>query len=87
MIKATVKNSAEIYEPINLTGNEQQIMNAIKRNPRISKIKISKEYNISVATVKRGIDTLKKRGLLQRVGSNKGGYWKIIIKSRASLQK
>ncbi len=52
-------------------------MNAIIRNARISKPKINKEYNISKATVKRTIDALKKRGLIERVGSNKGGYWKI----------
>lgn len=52
-------------------------MNAIIRNARISKPKISKEYNIWKATVKRTIDALKKRVLIERVGSNKGGYWKI----------
>ena len=52
-------------------------MNAIIRNAKISKPKISYEYNISKATVKTTIDTLKKKGFIERVGSNKGGYWKI----------
>jgi len=80
MTKVTVKNRAETYEPINLSDTEQIIMNAITRNPKISKPKISKEYNISEATVKRTIAALKKRGLIKRVGSNKGRYWKIIKK-------
>ncbi len=52
-------------------------MNAIRRISKISKPEISKEYSISEATVKRTIDALKKRGLIKRIGSNKGGYWKI----------
>ncbi|GKX27781.1 hypothetical protein SH1V18_02610 [Vallitalea longa] len=88
MTRVTVKNSAETYEPINepinelinLSNTEQTIMNAITRNPKISKPKISKVYSISEATVKRTIDSLKKRGLINRIGSNKGGYWKIVKK-------
>lgn len=44
--KVMVKNSAEIYEPINepikLSEAEQTIMNAITRNLKISKLKMSK---------------------------------------------
>lgn len=90
MTKVTVKNSAETYdsinelinepinELINLSATEETIINAIRKNPKISKPKISKECNISEATVKRTIDSLKRKGLIKRVGSNKGGYWKVI---------
>ena len=52
-------------------------MNAIRRISKISKPEIRKEYSISEATVKRTVDALKKRGFIKRIGSNKGGYWKI----------
>ncbi|MGV8146819.1 MAG: hypothetical protein ACLKAK_10595 [Alkaliphilus sp.] len=57
MTRVTIKNSATIFEtenePINLSNTEQTIMNSIARNPKISKPKISKEYNISEVTVKK----------------------------------
>jgi predicted HTH transcriptional regulator len=34
---------------------------------------------ISVETVKEYIDNLKNKGLLQRTGNNRTGYWKINI--------
>jgi predicted HTH transcriptional regulator len=34
---------------------------------------------IGVATVKRGIKKLKEEGKIKRVGSDKTGYWEIII--------
>lgn len=86
MTKVTIKNSAKIFqpgdepinEPINLSNVEQTVMNSIIRNPKVSKSRISKEYNISEASVKRTISSLKKKGLIKRVGSNKAGHWEVI---------
>lgn len=89
MTKVTIKNRLETYdsinelinepinEPIKFSITEETIINVIRKNPKISKPKISKECNISEATVKRTIDALKKKGLIKRVGSNKGGYWEL----------
>jgi predicted HTH transcriptional regulator len=48
---------------------------------------IKEDRNISLAemrgelsTVKRKIKTLKHQGMLERIGSDKTGYWKIITK-------
>ena len=39
---------------------------------------ISELLNTSLSTVKRKIKNLKEQGIIERIGSDKTGYWKII---------
>ena len=32
-----------------------------------------------IRTIQRALDSLKAKGIIERVGSNKTGYWKIKI--------
>lgn len=82
MTKVTVKNDAERYEHINehinLTKNERLVLDSITNNPKISQNKLSENLSVSKSTIRRVTDSLKEKNLIERVGSNKGGYWKII---------
>jgi fido (protein-threonine AMPylation protein)/ribosomal protein S25 len=49
----------------------------IKENNRITANEISNKLNISIATAKRKIKSLKDTGYIKRVGSDKTGYWKV----------
>ena len=57
----------------NLTKNEKQILDIIVNNPQITQASIANQ-------VQRGIATLKKNRIVERVGSNKKRHWKIIGK-------
>lgn len=61
-----------------LSKNEKQILNIIISNRRITQTEIANIIKITSKTVQRGISTLKKHGIIERVGSKKSGYW--IIK-------
>jgi fido (protein-threonine AMPylation protein) len=50
----------------------------IKQNNNITASGISTQLNISLSNTKRKIKELKGKGLIERVGSDKTGYWKII---------
>jgi len=50
----------------------------IKENNRITAKEISYKLNISIATAKRKIKLLKDIGQIERFGSDKTGYWKVI---------
>lgn len=65
---------------INLTDNERNILSAISKNPHITKSLLISTLGISKGTVDRAIKTLKEKKLLERIGSNKTGYWKVIVK-------
>ncbi len=50
---------------------------AIKENPTFTLKEISDFCNIGTTRVSEIIKDLKELGKIERVGSKKGGYWKI----------
>jgi len=54
------------------------VFNLIRQNNNITAIEISKQLNISLSTVKRKIKKLKEQNRIERIGSDKAGYWKIV---------
>ena len=54
------------------------VFDLIKQNNRIKAAQISEDLNVSLSTVRRKIKVLKEKGLLERIGSDKTGYWRII---------
>ncbi len=50
----------------------------IKQNNKITATEISKRLNISLSTVKRKLKKLKESGKIERIGSDKTGYWEVI---------
>ena len=61
-----------------LVESQKEILELIQSNPKISKSKMSKKIGISTTAIDKNIDSLKKKGLLKRIGSAKGGHWEII---------
>jgi ATP-dependent DNA helicase RecG len=61
-----------------LTGSELQIYQYVLEKKIINNAEdAAKELNKSVITIQRGIKKLVELGLIERIGSNKTGYWKI----------
>lgn len=56
----------------------QKILDLIKENPDITRNELANLIGISEDGIKYHINYLKKKGFLERIGPDKGGYWKII---------
>jgi ATP-dependent DNA helicase RecG len=54
------------------------ILDSISKNPNITIRELSINVNIVESKVKVNISKLKAKGLLERIGPDKGGYWKVI---------
>jgi len=65
--------------PEGLTSNQINILKLLTNNNRLTRIQLAEELNISPETIKKNIEKLKEKGLLKRIGSDKGGYWKVLI--------
>jgi len=63
---------------INLTENQKEIISHIIKNPKISAKKLSELIGISSRKVEENIKKLKDKQIIERVGANRGGYWRII---------
>jgi predicted HTH transcriptional regulator len=61
-----------------LVENQEKIVRLIHRDSHISKKKMAEIIGISTTAVGKNIDTLKKKGILKRVGPDKGGHWEIL---------
>ena len=59
-----------------LTDRQDEIINLMKENPRISFKKISKILIINESAVSKHIDSLKRLNVIERIGGTRG-YWKI----------
>ena len=55
-----------------------KLVDLLTMNPKISTIELASKLNVTKMTVLRDIEKLKKDNLLTRVGTNKGGYWKVL---------
>ena len=63
---------------VKFNKTQQQIYDIIAKNLDITYELISKEINKSEETVRRNIKYLIENKLIERVGSDKTGCWKII---------
>ena len=62
----------------NIDTINDTVFSLIKQNNKINVTEISERLNISLSTAKRKIKELKAQGIIERIGSDKTGYWKII---------
>ena len=79
-LKDLEKNLEKDLEKMNLTENQKKIFFEISRNRNIPQKEISLKVGINEKNVRNNIADLKEKGLLERVGPDKGGYWEIIKK-------
>ena len=64
---------------INVGINEQKVLELLRKNNQITAKEIAGLLGISLRHSERLITSLKQKGMIQRVGSNKNGYWEIIV--------
>jgi ATP-dependent DNA helicase RecG len=61
-----------------LTSNQIKLLEFIETRPSVTKEEMAKHIGISTTAIDNNIKTLKEKGLLERVGGRKDGYWKIV---------
>lgn len=63
---------------IHLSKTQKKILAELRNNPNLTKPQLVQIIGVGKTTIDNGISYLRKHGLLERVGSNKKGYWKVI---------
>ena len=62
---------------VKLGVNEQKIVTLIGKNNNLTNEELSAQLDISAVSVYKNIKKLKEKGILKRIGSDKGGYWEV----------
>ena len=63
--------------PEKITANQQKILEAVAVNPFVTREELVNIVGISLSKIKENISKLKTKGLIARVGPDRGGYWEI----------
>ena len=77
---APVKATANVGVSVgaNVGVNEQKILNIIAGNDHVTAMQMSEMIGISQRQVERLLSSLTKKQIIERVGADKNGYWRII---------
>lgn len=69
------ETTQRVEEFVQLT--EEVFLNALRKNPKISRKELSKMLMISEDGVKYHLKKLKNKGLIEHIGASRGGYWRV----------
>lgn len=64
---------------VKLNNTEQKILKILQDNPNITQEQLANILKVTPMTIKRNTSKLKEKGILERIGADKNGYWKINI--------
>ncbi|MDY5787473.1 winged helix-turn-helix transcriptional regulator [Veillonella caviae] len=60
-----------------LNSRREKILEEIRNNPNITQVQLAQVIGVGVTTIENNIRFLKENGYIERVGSNKTGYWNV----------
>ena len=70
--KVTVKVTLKV------TVNQQKIIDAIKSNPKVTQEELAEIVGITRKSVISNMKKLQENGFINRIGTDKNGYWKVV---------
>lgn len=77
VIKETIINTTQKTTQKKLNDNQNKILSLIQNNPYITRNEMSNKLGITADGVKYNLSRLKQLDVIERIGPDKGGYWKI----------
>ena len=76
---ATEPANEPVTEPV--SKRQQAVLSAMKQNLSITREILASKLNVSLATLKRELSSLRQNGYITRSGSDKNGRWVILKNS------
>jgi predicted HTH transcriptional regulator len=75
----TSKNAIPEGAEIQLSKSEQRVVKLLTTDARITIGALSRRLQLSEAGINKVLAALRKKGIIERVGANKNGSWKVNI--------
>ncbi len=78
-IRDTLEKHKVIEKVPNKVPNKSEInvLDLLLKSPNITASAIATEIGLTDRAVRKILSSLKEQGLIERIGSNKSGYWKL----------
>ena len=74
---ALEKTTQKTTQKIKLNNNQLKIIELIKENPKITRNELASKLDITPEGIKYNLKKLVNYDIIERIGPNNGGYWKI----------
>lgn len=55
-----------------------EIIRMVSENPKITAVQMAEKLGVTTRAVEKQLANLRKKGIITRVGPNKGGHWEVI---------
>ena len=75
--RANDRANDRVNDRVILTKTELAVFRLIEENGEFTALEISEKIHVTELTVRRVFKSLKEKSIIERVGSDKTGYWKI----------
>ena len=75
----TSKNALPEGDEVQLSKSEQRVVKLLATDPRITIGALSRRLQLSEAGINKVLAALRKKGIIERVGANENGFWKVNI--------
>jgi len=62
-----------------ITAKQAAVYDLIKQNPSMPRSEIADKLKMNGSVVRKHLDALKDKGIIKRVGPDKGGYWEVLV--------
>lgn len=62
---------------LDMTSTDEYILKVIETNGRVTALRIAEVLGVSESTVRRSFRRLREYGFIERIGSDKAGYWRL----------
>jgi ATP-dependent DNA helicase RecG len=69
--------------PKRVLKTSREILEWMRADPHITLTELCEKAGVSIKAIKKRIQVLKVRGLLRRIGPDKGGNWEVLTPSES----
>ena len=74
--RTSIEYTVRVYKKSREKSSEK-IIAAIKENPAISAQQIAQLLGVTSRAIEKHLSKLKEKGIIKRIGPDKGGHWEI----------
>jgi len=76
-LEAPKCQNVTLEDDANVTLEEMQVLNLLRKDNRLTQKKLAEHIGKSERTVKRIILSLEQKGMIERIGGKRYGYWQV----------
>lgn len=75
VIRVTERVTVKVTDKV--TDKEQELLTLLEEDPGYTMLQLAERLNVSRKTVAARLKKLKDAGLIERIGFDRKGYWKL----------